>query len=84
MSNVSFKGIVYQGSLTKLEKYVDGQKSAECGIDSPLAQQLWGSEQPLRAEYEQFVSTIGAPEYILTDSLPELEALMVQEEQEEE
>jgi hypothetical protein len=83
MSQVSFKGIVYKGSLVKLEKHVDGEKVAECGIDSQEAQQLWGEQQPLRAEYEHFVSLIGAPEYILTDSLPELEELLVQEQEEE-
>lgn len=67
-----FKGYLINGALVKLEKLIDGEIVAECGIDHPKHHELWGDEQPLRAEYELFTSVEGAPEYIIVDSLPGL------------
>jgi hypothetical protein len=61
-----FKGYILNGSLIKLEKHIDGEKVAECGIDSQQYFDLWGHEQPLRAEYELFTSTEGCPQYIIS------------------
>ncbi len=68
-----FKGIVLRGILIKLEKWVDGAKVSECGIDSEKAQSLWGAEQPLRSEYERLVSKGHCPEYILVQEYPEFD-----------
>jgi hypothetical protein len=62
-----FKGIVLKGCLIKLEKLENDQKVAECGIDTEKAQQLWGNQQPLRTEYEKWVSEGGCPVYELVE-----------------
>ena len=64
-----FKGIVLKGSLVKLEKYIDEEKVSECGIDSQESQALWGDQQPLRAEYEAWVSNGGNPEYEMMEEI---------------
>lgn len=60
-----FKGIVLKGNLIKLEKWVDGEKTAECGIKD--SESIWGSNLELIREYEKFVSEEGVPEYIFVD-----------------
>lgn len=65
-----YKGLVVAGVLIKLEKYDGEKKMAECGIDNDHAQQKWGPQQPLRAEYEKWVSEGGIPQYEFYDEMP--------------
>ena len=78
-----FKGIVLKGCLIKLEKWENDQKVAECGIDTDRAQELWGNQQPLRAEYEKWVSEGGCPIYELVEEYAGFEEPAIEEPSEE-
>jgi len=69
---IAWKGYIFKAMLVKLEKYQNGIKVSQCGVDAKIFHDLWGSENSLRPEYELYVSQGNVPEYIKSESIEDI------------